>query len=328
MRIGKRRAIAAAAGVLGLGIAMNAVAFSHAWSMLHFVPSGQRTAAPEALGWMARLRVLVTGIALPHPQNDQNPADLSLESTTYRFATSDHEELEAWWIPHERASAVVLLFHGYASTKSALLPETKMFFDLGMSCLLVDHRGHGGSSGGYTTIGYREALDVIAAVEFVRQDLEPGAPLVLFGQSMGGVSVLRALTLQDLDASAVVVEAVYDETRNAVRNRFRSMGLPAFPGADLLCVWGGVQMGFRVRDHAPVRYADAIEAPVLILQGGADPRATPAQARRVFDRLRGRKTFVEFPNAGHESLVENAPESWLEAVQTFLASVLERERDG
>src|SRR5262249_15338317 len=151
---------------------------------------------------------------------DRLPGDMSLSYTTHRFWTGDRIQLEGWWIPHERAQGVVMLFHGYASTKSSLLEEAAAFGDFGMSCFLVDHRGHGGSAGDYTSIGYREAGDVIAAADFVRSRLQDTSPIVLYGQSMGGVSIFRALSTSPIDARGVIVEGIYDETVNAVKNRF------------------------------------------------------------------------------------------------------------
>jgi alpha-beta hydrolase superfamily lysophospholipase len=307
------------------GVLLNAVAFSQAWSMLHFAPEGNRTKPPEQLSWREKLHVLVAGIHLPHPNNDRLPENLSLSSTVHRFPAADGVELEGWWIPRVNPRAVVILFHGWGSVKSTLLEEAKAFHELGMSCFLVDHRGHGGSAGQTTSIGYREAADVLGAVDFVHATLRQGSPVVLYGQSMGGVSIFRALSIDHREPAAVIVEAIYDETLNAVRNRFRSIGLPAFPAAELLCFWGSIQMGFSARRHNPVRYARAVEAPVLMLHGTEDSRATEVQARRVFACLGGKKAFATFEGSTHESLFKRSPEQWTNEVASFLASVMDAE---
>jgi len=54
------------------------------------------------------------------------------------------------------------------ATKSDQLDEARAFHALGFSTLLVDHRGHGGSAGDWTSIGYHEATDVVAAVDYDR----------------------------------------------------------------------------------------------------------------------------------------------------------------
>jgi alpha-beta hydrolase superfamily lysophospholipase len=317
----RRRLYALLAAGLVTAILLNAVAYFHARSMLHFAGAGERTRPPEQLPWYAKAKVLLVGIDLPRPQNRELPPDLASSVTTHRFSTADQVELEAWWAPVETERGVVILFHGYASTRSALLDEARAFGRLGFSTLLVDLRGHGGSSGGWTSIGYYEAADVGAAVAHVRRDLGRASPPILYGQSMGAVSIVRAVSTDSAVASAVIVEGLYDEMFNAIRNRFRAMGLPPFPLAELLGFWGGVQMGFPAHRHNPADYARSIAVPVLMLHGGDDPRATRAQAGRVFERLGGPKRFVEFPGARHGSLYRVAPERWIEAVEPFLASV-------
>jgi hypothetical protein len=58
-----------------------------------------------------------------------------------------------------------------------------------------------------------------------------------------------------------------------------------------------------------------------MLHGGADPRATRAQARVVFDALPGRKQFVDFPGVEHRSLYRESPDAWTRAVDAFLTAV-------
>jgi uncharacterized protein len=290
--------------------------------MLHFAGAGERTKPPEQLAWYAKAYVLLVGIDLPRPRNKELPADLASSFTTRRFRTADHFDLEAWWAPNARERGIVILFHGYAGTRSSLLDEARVFQELGFSTLLVDHRGHGGSSGDWTSIGYYEAADVVAAAAHVRDDLRASSPLILYGQSMGAVAIVRAVSTSPVNPSAVIVEGLYDEMFNAIRNRFRTMGLPPFPLAELLGFWGGVQMGFPAHRHNPARYAESITAPVLMLHGSDDPRATRDQARRVFARLRGPKEFVEFRDARHGSLYKVSPEPWVRAVDPFLASVV------
>jgi alpha-beta hydrolase superfamily lysophospholipase len=316
----RRRAGWLLAGLLGAAVLVNVVAYAHAWSMLHFVPGGPRTAPPERLAWYQKAHVILVGVRVPRPRNGPPPAGVG-PFRVERFATADEVALEAWWLAHPRERGVVVLFHGYAGTRSALVPEARAFHDLGFSTLLVDHRAHGGSEGDVTSIGYHEAADVRAAVKHVHAGLGRASPLVLYGQSMGAVAIFRALATGRVDASAVIAEGLYDETLNAIRNRFGSMGLPAFPFAELLGFWGGVQLGVPAHRHNPVDYARAIGLPVLMLHGSDDPRATREQARRVFERLPGPRDFVEFRGVRHQSLYRAAPAPWIDAVGAFLARV-------
>jgi len=114
------------------------------------------------------------------------------------------------------------------------------------------------------------------------------------------------------------VEAVFDKMLNTVGHRFGAMGLPAFPGAQLLVFWGGIQAGFNGFAHNPVDYAAGVRCPILFLHGDDDPRARLEEARRVFAAVPGPKRFKEFPTLGHEPAVVRFPSQWKETVGGFL----------
>jgi pimeloyl-ACP methyl ester carboxylesterase len=179
--------------------------------------------------------------------------------------------------------------------------------------LLVDFRGSADSSASYTTVGYTEATDVRAAIDYARAELGFTQPLV-YARSMGGAAVLRAAALSALPVRALIIEGVFDTMLNTVKQRFYSMGVPATPFAQLLVLWGGVQHGFWAFDHNPVAYARACALPVLMLHGEDDPRATLAQARSVFDALAGPKLFYAFPIAKHEPLAAVDRARWDAAI--------------
>jgi pimeloyl-ACP methyl ester carboxylesterase len=314
----RRAVVTLAAGAVLAAVALNVVAYRQAWGMLHFTAGGSLTKGPAKLGLLEKVGVVLTGVRVPHPRNVRTPAALGLPFSTERFATADDVEVEAWWIPRERARGTIVLFHGYAGAKDTMLEDARAFRDLGWSCLLVDQRGCGGSSGGDTTIGYREMAEVEAAVAHAHGPLRVRGPVVLYGQSMGGVSVLHALAARRARADGAIVECVFDRMLSTVRNRFDVMGLPSFPSAELLCFWGGRQLGFDPFRHNPADYARAVTTPVLVLQGAHDPFAKLDEGRRVYDNLAGPKRFVVFPNTEHQALRRVAPATWRAEVGSFL----------
>src|SRR5262249_4060195 len=129
--------------LLAAFVLFNGVAFMHARAMTHYADGGSKTARPQNLGLFGKLRVLLTGVNVPRPINSRTPAQVGLPFEVCRFPADDGGELEAWHIPHARATGVVLLFHGYACCKTALLQQAHAFHDLGYAALLVDFRGAG-----------------------------------------------------------------------------------------------------------------------------------------------------------------------------------------
>jgi alpha-beta hydrolase superfamily lysophospholipase len=304
--------------LLAFGL-LNILAYRHAYAMTHYVPGGDKTGKPESLSGLERLQVLLTGVTVPRPTaRGSSPERIGLPFEVHTVPDEGRITLEAWYIPHPGAQGIVLLFHGYAACKASLLHEARVLHELGYALFLVDFRGSGGSTGQETTIGVREADDVGMAAGYV-QEHWGNLPLILYGQSMGAVAVLRAVAYKQVRPQAVIVECPFDRLLATVSNRFRAMGVPAFPCAQLLVFWGGVQQGFNGFRHNPVEYAESVDCPVLFLHGAGDPRVTVEQARTVFSALPAEKEFALFDGTGHESCLAQRPEHWEEVVSQFLS---------
>lgn len=314
-----------AKGWLGLGAllvvagfaGLNALAFNHAQTMLHFSDGGPRTTTPEQHGFLATVKVVLAGMNIPRPGSHRRPSDLAADCRALPVPGTSGITLASWYCNRGGETPLVILFHGYSAEKTSLLGEAKAFLDLGTSVMLVDFRGSGESSESYTTLGVREAEDVAAAVRYARRRLSHSS-VVVFGRSMGAAAILRAIHAHDIQPDGVILEAVFDTLLNAVRHRFRTMRVPAFPSAELLVFWGGWQWGFDGFAHNPSAYAASVHCPTLLMHGERDPRVSLADARRVFDAIAGTKEFVTFERSGHESYLSNHASQWRNAVERFI----------
>jgi alpha-beta hydrolase superfamily lysophospholipase len=323
-----KRILQVVLGLVGTGaFALGGLTYRHAWALTHFADGGQRTPPPERLGWRERLRPLVNGAVLPHPRYRRTPSDLGLRYERRWVTTADGLRLEAWHVPAPETRGTVLLLHGYAAAKDSMLDPARALRGLGWSSYLVDFRGSGGSGGTDTTIGVHEGRDVAAAWSAARALTPADRPVVVYGASMGAAAALRAIAREGVAPDGLILAAPFDRLLHTVANRFHLLGVPSFPAAHLLVYWGGVQHGFDGFAHNPEEYAAAVRCPALVLHGGADERATPAQARRVFARLQGPRRFHLFEGLGHESFVSRRPAEWRAEVGSFLAG-LERTVSG
>ncbi|UOQ55410.1 alpha/beta hydrolase [Hymenobacter cellulosivorans] len=295
-------------------LAVNGVAFLHAWRFTHFTDEpGTHTDNPEQLSALDKAWVLLTGIKNPKPRNVGAPA--------FAFSTvtipSSNGQLEAWYSPVEHEKGRVALFHGYTSNKSKLLTEAGTFRQLGYSVLLVDFAGNGGSEGFQTTVGFRESADVKAVFTYLQQQ-NATTPIILYGASMGAVAILRAESELGVRPAANIIECPYGSMLQTAQNRFSSMHVPAFPMANLLVFWGGVQNSFWAFDLDATEFAKKVMAPTLLMWGEADPRVTRAETDAIYAALQGPKQRRDFPAAGHEPYWHKYPAEWRNTIGGFL----------
>ena len=304
---------------VGLGL-LNAVVALHAWRFTHFSAAlGPRTAAPEELSRAQRLWVLLTGVRNPKPAN-LAPPDFPYEDVALQ---SPNGRLAAWYGPVPGARGAVLLFHGYTGDRSKLRDEAAYFRQLGYAVLLLDFCGSGASEGYQTTIGYREADDVVAAYRWA-QARQPGAPLVLYGVSMGAVAILRAESELGLRPAANILECPYGSMLQTARNRFTVMRLPPFPLANLLLLWGSIENRYWAFSLKAEAYARRVATPTLLLWGTADLRVTRAETDAIFAHLAGPKQRVDFAGSGHEPYWPQHPRQWQQAISRFLGGEVRR----
>ncbi|MGH9884802.1 MAG: alpha/beta hydrolase [bacterium] len=297
-------------------VLLNALAFVHARSFTHFT-RGPRTKPPARLTGFEKLSVLVCGARLPHAKNVLTPDSLGLPFERHVFEGRNRIALEAWHLPLAAPRGIVVGFHGYGGCKDNLLRQAQAFRALGWSVFLVDFPGSGGSGGDTTSIGFHEAEDVARAVAYART-LPGGGRVVAFGESMGAAAVLKAAADGRMAPQAIIAEAPFDRFRTTVAHRFDEMGVPAFPAADLLVFWGGVQQGFSGFSYDPRAYAAHIDTPLLLIHGDRDPYVTAGESRSIVAAARGPVAELTCPGLGHASCLRARPLLWREAVTRFL----------
>lgn len=298
-------------------IAVNYLAYMQAYKMTHYSPGGVRTEKPENLGIAQKIEVLFNGVNVPKPVNARTPRDLGLDFKTLAYPTGNGLNLSAWYVPHSKSKAMVLLFHGHAASKSQLLTEAYAFYEQGYDLFLVDFRGSGDSDGFKTSLGYDEAEDVNASVRFVREHW-PNEKIILFGNSMGSAAILHSFARYPVQADGVILGCPFDSLFHTVKNRFSIMGLPSFPLAHLLMFWGSVQLGYNAFGFRPSEDAKSVHCPALLLFGARDRNVLPNEAGLILKNLVGTKECWFFPNCGHESGFVNNPDQWKKAVFGFL----------
>ncbi|MBI5595942.1 MAG: alpha/beta fold hydrolase [Elusimicrobia bacterium] len=324
MRKLSRRTLALAGAAALAFIALNLVAYRHAVLMVEFGRASlDRTPSPDRLSAVEKMGVLLSGVSLPRPVNRQAPSEAGLAYSTRSLRSADGTELEAWLITYPGSHGTAVILPGYNSAKSQLLPEARAFVRLGYDCLLLDFRGTGGSQGAETTLGWKEAEDAAAALRDMRAST-PGRPVFIFAKSMGAAAALRMAGVLGEQPDAMVLQAPFDSLYNTSARRFRKMGLPGFPFADLILFWGGRHCGFPAREHEPARYAASVRCPVLLMSGGRDPYVTPGDSERIARSLGEHGRLVIFPGSGHDGMFKSEPEKWEALVKEFLAGALHK----
>ncbi len=193
--------------------------------------------------------------------------------------TADGQVLDAWWAPPpEPGRGVVLFLHGTPSTLADTVWRLPDLQQSGFGVMAFDYRGYGASTGTPSEAGFR--ADGRAVFDWVRA-AAPGSKIAVFGESLGtGPAVDLAC---DRPVAGVLLNSPYASVR-----RLFELRRPFLPYRWL--------MRDQFDSEAQI---GAINAPLMILHGTADPNIPIAEARRLYAAAHEPKTMIEIAGAGH-----------------------------
>lgn len=301
--------------ILFIFLFMNVVAFFHAYKFTHFAGSSlSKTKDPKQLTTLDKLEAAVFGV--------NNPRPIAKKIPTQDFQTIQIESnkmIACWWIKSENPKGTIVLFHGYSGEKSSLLERANVFRDLGYNTLLVDFMGSGGSEGDQTTIGFHEAEQVKSCYTYLKS--QESHDIYLFGTSMGAVAILKAIHDDDIAPAGIIIECPFGSLYQTTCARFANMGLPCFPMAGLLVLWGGIQNGYWAFSHNPVSYAPSVRCSTLLLYGEQDDKVSREEIHAIYNNLSGPKVLKTYPSAGHDNYLEKYKQQWVWDVTAFLKEI-------
>ncbi len=302
------------------------------WSLVSLLAIGNLLAYLAAYAFTHTVYPNTIGLGQPRQVNRKTPQDFGLRYSTHRISVQGQlitnpqtasEWIDLWSIPvtdRPIAKGQVLIFHGKDGHKGQLLKPAFAFHQRGYDVILIDFRGTGRSSGSTTTIGVREAQDVVATVNYARQSSDR-RPLILYGLSMGSAAILKAVSEGNVQPNGIILELPFARLLDATRGRIRDMKLPVSPISEVVLFWGGIQHGFNGFVHNPEDYAKRIRCPTLLLHGQRDRWTTTAAVESILHNLQGPKQLVLFPKAGHELLMGVDRATWSGAVDRFLSKL-------
>jgi fermentation-respiration switch protein FrsA (DUF1100 family) len=240
--------------------------------------------------------------------NPQWPAELAGRPfEDIRFQTSDGLSLCGWFIPGLHSSSRTLVMcHGMGTNRTAMLPYLAIGDALEANMLLFDFRGHGDSDGHTVSFGYRERLDVLAAVDYLRRCRPASArEIVGLGVSMGAVSLAGAAAEVQPPLGAVILDSGFASAAEMADSAFAWLpgpvrNLVAGPVLPLASLDAGCPLG-EVRPEALV---GRLRAPVLVIHARDDHLVCATHALRLYARAGEPRSLWIADTGDHGSAIE------------------------
>lgn len=204
------------------------------------------------------------------------------ESVTFR--TKDGLEIAGWFFTDVDSDSTVVICHGAGANKGNFLPFVLLFENTGYNALIFDFRGHGDSDGHTTTYGLREALDVTAAVDWLREE-RPNRARHIFGlgSSMGAAALIGAAST-GAAFDAVVLDSCFSSVQDMADYHLGRLGPVGRAWGRLLLGSASLQSDVMIDSLDFVSQIESLRTtPLYFIHSTEDVVIPLEQSDRVFE---------------------------------------------
>jgi dipeptidyl aminopeptidase/acylaminoacyl peptidase len=254
---------------------------------------------------------------------EENPSNFNLPYEDVEITSPDGLKLAGWFVPSQNG-AVIIMQHGYKSTRKELLNEAEMMYRHGYGILLTTVRAHDHSDGEMITFGMKEIDDLEAWYQYVvtRNDIDP-EKIGMLGNSYGGMLAIQ-FTAHNKKIKAVVADCAFSSLNDTVETSVEYFtDLPAFPFAPLIVFWAERETGFKTEDIDATKWIAQISPrPVFLMQGGADVVISADSGQRLYDAAGEPKELWFDPELGHVGFDKERAAEFEQRVSKFFDKYL------
>ena len=243
-------------------------------------------------------------------------------ASTEEGGLNDNEDEETNAKPQSGLPPTVVYIHGNASCRVESLSVLALCLGLGLAVCAVDCAGSGQSDGEYVSLGYYEAEDAVAVVDYLKSayGLERYA---LWGRSMGAVTALLYASEKAPDAACVIADSPFASIKRLCYDLVHKVTRRVPDGATLLAV-RKIRRSVKYRTQFdmykcnPDIHVKACKTPALLIHGNDDDFIRPSHSERIKNNYGGH-CVVLTPTGNHNS---KRPLDVYTKIEQFLCATL------
>ena len=234
--------------------------------------------------------------------------------------SKDGLRLHGIMLENPKAKGVILLAHGYRSTKERdVYAGAKNYYNMGLSILFIDQRCCGKSEGKYITFGVKESEDINEWIKYLRKNYK-NKNIFLGGISLGATSVLL---VNNPHVKAIVADSGFtsgwDEIKYCLKHYFY---LPGFLFMPMINVFAKKIAKYNLKAKKTFDNLSKLNIPILFIHGNADDFVPTDNCVKNYEHYKGPKEILIIDGAQHGMSFLIDPETYLKTIKEFLKDYL------
>lgn len=249
-----------------------------------------------------------------------HPSNYGLKEELFTVPISEKVSLVGWFFRQKRTKALVIVCHGYSRPggKESMTWHADYLYRAGFDVALFDYRGFGESTGTGVRFGKTESEDVKAVYDYLSTKNEyRNIPIILYGKSMGGVTVLIAAGKYRI-GDAVVSAVPYKSFYSLIVNQMMKKKIPVILAKPFIRLSLKMFISHDYEEYASERQIGKITVPILLIGASQDKEINPKDFNDLYELNREDANLVWF-ESGHD-IRADVPEDYKKTVLQFLHS--------
>jgi len=261
--------------------------------------------------------LLARTLTPPHAGETLDPTRFIVSTQAVTFLSDDGTTHNAWFFPGIRNGPVIVLLHGYRSSRAEVLTLASALQEHRYNVLAFNLAGHGESPRSRTTLGYQETQELLAALQMLRQRTDLDTERIgLWGQSLGAYAALNAAA-HFPGVKALVVDSVYSHPTDLLRLELARAGTSWVPLLNEVARLEYRIVTFLHRRASVPLNLDALGGMPKLFVSAADQSELAAMTRQLFEQSPGPKEHVVLPQTSLTILSEQSRMAYVNQVVTF-----------
>lgn len=213
----------------------------------------------------------------------------------------DGLKLYAKFFECKKGAKIEIMMPGYrGNAERDLSGGIERAFAVGHSVLLVDQRASGKSEGNIISFGINERKDCLKWINYVIENIDQNAQIILTGVSMGAATVLMTAGEKlPKNVIGVLADCGYSTPKEIIKLYTKRMKLPPTLMYPFVKLSARIYAKFNLSEASPIEAIKKSNLPIIFYHGDNDNFVPHYMSEKMYEVYQNKKRLVSIHGAGH-----------------------------